>query len=126
VQIILASIFALTIAFIELLFFTPIEFIMTFAIRKPFGYSSATPMSFIKNRFSPLLTCLLMYVPVINIFTIVLEWQKDNLIPAIVIGTAVVKLMVLFLYPILIKPIFSKKVPFPEDGDSKMLLQEII
>ena len=121
-EIILASTFTLTIMLIEMMFFSPIEYIMTFAIRKPFGFSSATPKSFIVARFSPIITYLLIFVPVINIFTVVLEWQKDNLILAIVIGTALVKLTVLFLYPILIKPIFSRKVAFPDDGDTKMLL----
>ena len=122
VELLLATIFVLTVMFIEVVFFTPFEYILTFTIKKPWGYSNATLSTMLKARFAPLLVALLMYIPVINLFTVVIEWQEHNLLFAVLITTALVKVGILFLYPLLIKPIFEKKVPFPEDGESKLLL----
>ena len=56
---------------------------------------------------------LIVYVPVVLLATRVVDWQQQHLVIAIVVGTAFVKLGLLYLYPLAIAPIFRKKSPFP-------------
>lgn len=69
---------------------------------------------------------LILYVPVVLLATRVADWQKSNLIFALIVGTFFVKTSILFVYPLVISPIFSKKVPFPQDGDNRLLFEEIV
>lgn len=126
IEFLLVSVFVLTVMAIDLLVFTPFEYIAIFNIRKPRGFSKATIKSFLISRCNPLLVALVMYIPVILFFIKVISWQRENLIMAIVIGTGIVKTFILFFWPIVIKPIFSKKIPFPDDKENHLLLEEII
>lgn len=69
---------------------------------------------------------LILYVPVVLLATRVADWQQQNLVVALVVGTFFVKTSILYFYPIVIAPIFRKKVPFPQDGENKLLFEEIV
>ena len=113
--------------FMELLMFMPFAFTDIFLVRVEHGYSKATLKSALINRFiPPMQMVLLMYVPVILFTTRVVEWQQDRLLPAIVIGTALVKFCLLYLYPSVISPLFHRKVPFPQDAENKALFEKIV
>ena len=93
---------------LEILFYTPWTYYQNFHIDKKFELSESTYCSFIYTRIAMLLEYILLPIPVILFIVKVMEWSGDYLILVFFCATGLVKLFLMWVYPRLIAPIFSK------------------
>ena len=85
-----------------------------FYLEKKYELAEPTLLGFIWLRIAMVLEFTLMTLPVVLLIVKVMEWTGDYLILAFFLSTALVKIIVMYIYPLLIRPLFSQ---FEELGD---------
>ena len=87
---------------------------LVFWLQKPNGLSKANPVSFLLSRVIQIVQFAMMPLPVFLIVVKVTEWSGSYLILVFFLATSSVEIVVLYLYPRLIKPLTAKMRPLPE------------
>ena len=82
-------------------------------IEKAFGLSKPTVLSFIWMRIAMVLQNFLLVTPVCLLIVKVMEWSGDWLVLVFFLCTFIVKLVIIYAYPILIAPLFSSIEKLP-------------
>ena len=99
----------------DIIFFTPFSIYRVFWIDKPLGLSNANALSFIIGRIIILVQDLLLPMPVFLLIVKVVEWSGDYLTLVFFLATAFVEMIILWLYPRLIKPLTAKMTPLADE-----------
>lgn len=111
----LAGFFMVTVILMEIAFFFCFGWIDTFSIRKPFGFSKATPSGFVIQKLTMAVFVTLMYLPLLIFGMIVVRLFKDHLLLAFAVGAIFGKLFLLYLFPLLKNCLSDKKIDYPQD-----------
>ena len=82
-------------------------------IEKRYELAEPTLGSFLWMRVAMILEFVILHVPLILLIVKVMEWTGDYLVLAFLLATAVVKIVILKLYPMLIMPLFSSFEELP-------------
>ena len=98
----------------EVLWFTPWTLYQMWYIEKPHGLSEPTVCSFICMRLSMIVEFLLLVVPVMTLIVKLTEWSGPYLVLVFLLSTGFVQLVIMWLYPKLIMPLFSTFEPLPD------------
>ena len=99
----------------ELVIFTPFAAYNTFYIEKVHGMSKATVCQFFVARLMMLVEFILLPVPVFLLIVKVMEWSQDYLVLVFFLATALVEIIIIWLYPKVINPLFADMKPLPEN-----------
>ncbi len=87
--------------------YTPFTAYQMWGIDKKFGLADPSVLSFAFSRFAMWLEFILMVVPVSLLIIKMMEWTENYIILAFFLCTAIVKLCIVYLYPIICLPMFS-------------------
>ena len=84
------------------------------AIDKKYGLAEPTVGSFIWFRIGMVLEYLLLVIPVALLIVKVMQWSGDYLVLVFLLATALVKFIMMWIYPKIIMPLFSSFEELPE------------
>ena len=93
----------------------PFSYVLTFGIDKPRGFSKATCCSVLCERLLLLFSFMLIEVPILALFAFGMQWTHDYLFLVCFFMTGVIRLVILYLYPVVIMPLFSSFEDLPEE-----------
>ena len=113
-HILIGSVCCIAYRALEILFYTPWSLYETFYIETVFGFSKANAASFLVERVVMLIQFILLPLPVFILVVKLLEWTGDSFVLACFLLTAIVELVIIWLYPKVIHPLTASKEPFPE------------
>lgn len=91
----------------ELLIYTPFTAYQMWGIDKKFGLAEPTVLSFAFSRVAMWLEFVILVVPVSLLIIKMMEWTENYIVLAFFCCTAIVKLSIVYLYPIICLPLFS-------------------
>lgn len=101
----------------------PFEIYSTFGLEERFGFNKTTPMTFIKDRLKGMVLGGLIGLPV----TYIVLWFFSTFPSTgwlyVFLTVTVVQLVLLFLMPVLILPLFMEMIPLPEG--SALVTEEV-
>ena len=86
-------------------------------IEKPAGLAEPTVCSFICSRLGMILEFIFMVVPVMTLVVKVTEWSGPYLVIVFAVCTSLVLVLIMWLYPKIIMPLFSTFEPLPAWAD---------
>ena len=86
-------------------------------IEKKFELSEPTAGSFLCERFAMIMEFILIVIPVIFLIAKVMEWSGDYLVLVFFLTTAVVKIFLSYIYPLVIMPMTSSTEDLPGYAD---------
>ena len=93
---------------------TPWTAYQMWGIEKEFGLAEPTVGSFICTRLTAVIQFMILWVPIGLFLAKVIEWTGDYLLLAIFGGTALVKLLMMYIYPKVIMPMTGSYEPLPD------------
>ena len=114
-QLIVAVCLAITYKFLDVLIHLPFGYVETFKIKKKHGFSQATCCSFLVERLGMLLEFIILPLPGILLFSKVVQWTGNYISIFFLFATGIFKLIVLYLHPYVIMPIFASYNELPND-----------
>ena len=91
----------------KILFLTPWTAYQMWCIEKKFELAEPTICSFIWERIAILIEFLFIHLPLTLLIVLVIEWSGDYLVLAFFLATAIVKLILCYVHPLLIDPLTS-------------------
>ena len=94
----------------------------TFFITKKYGFSEATPCTFIREKLMVFVGHMILTTPLILLITASVELTGKYIILIVIVLTPIVKFILLYLYPKIIMPLFSNFKVFPTDDEEKKFL----
>lgn len=109
-----ATLFFLAIAFIDTTVFIAFNYIQQLSIMRAFGFSNATPASFLCSRLTNILAMTIALLPLILFAMVIIINFRDNLTLAFMVGTVFGKMWQLMIFP-RIKCLDKQRVPFPDE-----------
>lgn len=98
----LTALFMLSVATIETVSFIGFAWIDTFSIRRPWGFSNATPFSFLTSKFLTIVMQVALYLPLVLFGMTIVRIFEDNLVLAFGVGTFFGKFFMIKVYPFLL------------------------
>lgn len=101
----------------------PFDIYNTFVIEERFGFNKTTPATFVMDQVKGLLLGAILGLPVLALIFWIFE-NVDNAWFYAWLITAVLSLLLTFLAPSLIMPLFNKFTPMPE-GELKDAIEEM-
>ena len=114
-QLLVAVVFALVYKILDHLVHMPFTYFVTFAIDKPRGFSDATCCSVFGERVSMLLSFMLLEVPLLVLFAFGMQWAQEYLFLVCFFVTGIARLILLYLYPVLVAPLLSGYEDLPDE-----------
>ena len=91
--------FSMVMMAIEIVVFSGISYLEVFVVEKTFGFSKLNELDWLAGRVRALLFFALMYLPFILITVAVIQFLQDGLVLGFVLGTAICKTAILYLFP---------------------------
>ena len=78
-----------------------------FVIEKNFELADPTIIGFLWFRIAMVIEFILIPLPVVLLIVKVMEWSGDYLVLVLFLTTALVKVLLMYVHPMLISPLFS-------------------
>ena len=114
VQILVGAICCVIYRAAEIVYYTPWTAYAIFKIDVPYEMSKATLCSFVRQRFVMLLEFILLPLPIFILVVKIMEWCGSYVIYAFLLGTTIVEIAIIYIYPRLIVPLTENLMPLPE------------
>jgi Zn-dependent protease with chaperone function len=92
----------------------PFELYSTFVLEESFGFNKTTPWTFVKDRLKALVLVVLIGTPVLYAVLWFFETFHSHGWLYVFLTVTGVQLVMLFLMPVLILPLFMEMIPLPE------------
>jgi Zn-dependent protease with chaperone function len=92
----------------------PFDIYSTFVLEERFGFNKTTPLTFVKDRLKGLLLGVLIGIPVLYVILWFFSTFPDRGWLYVFFFIMVVQLVLLFLMPVVILPMFLEMIPLPE------------
>ena len=106
-QLIVAAAFAVIYKVLDIIVHIPFGAYQTFWIEKPEGLSEATPCAFICQRLGILAEFILLNIPILLVLCAAATYSGKWLWLVCLLTTGIFKCLIIWLYPVIIMPIFS-------------------
>lgn len=104
---------ALTYKLIDLIVHLPFGYYETFKVKKKYGFSEATCCSFIIEKLGTVIEFILLPLPLLLLVAKVDQWVGNYIILVFLLVTGVAKVGILYLYPMIIMPLFASYEELP-------------
>ncbi len=117
--------FVLSVTIISSVFGLPISVYRTFVLENKFGFNRTTPSRFIKDQGLKLILSLLLGAPVIFIILLLMQTAGDRWWLTAWIFWTCFTLLMSWIYPTLIAPIFNKFTPL-ENLEMRQRIQQLL
>ena len=105
---------AVTFKAAEIAWYTPWAVYQMWCVEKKHGLAEPEVLTFIWGRIAEIISHMIMVVPVVLLIVKVMEWSGQWVFLVFFGSTALVKSIMMWLYPILIVPLFSQYEPMPD------------
>ena len=125
-QLAVAIPFGLIYKLLDIVVHMPFGIYVTWWIEIPQGLSEATPCSYLWERFAMLLEFLLLNVPVLLIICLAAHLSGNWLWLVCLLTTGIFKILILYMYPVVIMPIFSNFSLLEELEEHKIIYDKIV
>ena len=82
-------------------------------IEKKYELAEPSLIAFIWMRFAMIIEFIILVLPVVLLVVKVMEWSGNYLVLVFFLSTAIVKLLLSYVYPVLIAPLFASYEDLP-------------
>jgi len=120
-QLVVAIPYGLIYKLLDIVVHMPFGIYVTWWIEVPQGFSDATPCTYIWERFAVLLEFALLNVPVLLIICLAALLSGKWLWLVCLLTTGFFKLLILYMYPVVIMPIFSSFTLLEEEEEHEVI-----
>jgi len=103
----------------------PQDIYHTFVIEEKYGFNRSTPSLFIKDQLKSLLLSIIIGLPIISGLLLFMEKSGEFWWAWAFIFTTIIQLLIFWLYPVFIAPLFNKFSPLDE-GELKEKLKALL
>ncbi|GJJ14172.1 hypothetical protein Clacol_008433 [Clathrus columnatus] len=92
----------------------PLELYQTFVIEERHGFNKTTPLLFFTDLVKGWFVAFAIGAPFLAAFLSIVRWAGDRLAPWLMAFLFVFQMLMIFIYPNWIQPLFNKLSPLPE------------
>jgi STE24 endopeptidase len=109
------------------IFDLPFSYYSTFSIEERYGFNKTTLKTFVTDQIKNLVLGLVLGGTFFCLLTVVVEYFAENFLFVSCLGSSIFLLFVIFLYPIVIMPMFNKFEPLNQENEKeKQVYDELI
>ena len=98
----------------EVAFYTPWTAYQMWFIEAKYELASPTVLSYLWSRLAMVLEHCMLVVPIVLLIVKVMEWSNEYLVLVFFLATGFVKVVLLWIYPKLIMPLFATYEDLPK------------
>ncbi|KAF8510125.1 peptidase family M48-domain-containing protein [Hysterangium stoloniferum] len=92
----------------------PVEVYKTFVLEQKHGFNKTTPKLFVTDHIKNWFVALVVGAPFLSAFLAVVRWAGDRFVPWLMAFLLIFQMLMIFIYPSWIQPLFNKLSPLPE------------
>ncbi|KIJ40265.1 hypothetical protein M422DRAFT_32316 [Sphaerobolus stellatus SS14] len=92
----------------------PLEVYRTFVLEEKHGFNKTTPWTFVTDIVKGWFVGLIIGGPFLAAFLAIVRWAGDRFVPWLMGFLCVFQMLMIFIYPNWIQPLFNKLSPLPE------------